>query len=66
LGKAFTSGCQVLRYGNREAGNVIQGIYTETIQGFTPQPLLVGGTFLASRASASAGGANVALDGANN
>ena len=49
-----------------EAGNVIQGIYTETIQGFTPQPLLVGGTFLASRPSASAGGANVALDGANN
>lgn len=30
---------------------VIRGVYTETISGFTPQPLLVNGMFLASRAA---------------
>lgn len=32
-----------------EDGNVIMGAYTETISGFTPQPLIVNGMFLASR-----------------
>lgn len=40
-----------------EDGNVIRGIYTETINGFTPNPLIVNGKFLASRAAlASASG----------
>lgn len=34
-----------------ENGNVIRGIYTETIKGFTPSALIVNGLFLASRAA---------------
>jgi hypothetical protein len=34
-----------------DEGNVIRGVYTETIRGFTPQALAVTGLFLASRAA---------------